>query len=97
MALGSADFSIYIGNDGEYIDRNGYAKEAAELLIKYGFAALNLNKVWMELYEFDKKKIDFFINEFGFHKDGCLRDNCYEDGRYYDSYIISLINQKDQG
>ncbi len=85
----SADFSFYIGAGGAYIDDKGYAREAAEILIKYGFDVLNLNKIWMELYEFDTRKLEFF-DALGFKKDGRLRDNCFEDGRYWDSFIISL-------
>jgi len=88
----SADFSFYIGKDEAYIDNNGIAEEATQLLINYGFNNLNLHKIWMELYEFDKVKLDFFINKFGFKKDGVLRDNCYEDGKYFDSFLISKIS-----
>lgn len=88
----SADFSFYIGDNNSYIDSEGYAKDAANLLINYGFSNLNLHKIWMELYEFDKLKLDFFQNEFNFQVDGKLRDNCFEDGKYWDSYIISKIN-----
>ena len=87
----SADFSFYIGKDEMYIGDNGIAKESAQLLIDYGFKNLNLHKIWMELYEFDSKKIDFFKNEFSFKQDGLLRDNCFEDGRYWDSLVISLL------
>ncbi|XKX05179.1 GNAT family N-acetyltransferase [Tenacibaculum maritimum] len=55
----SGDFSFYIGEDEMYIGNDGKAKEAAELLIDYGFKNLNLHKIWMELYEFDTQKIDF--------------------------------------
>ena len=85
----SADFSFYIGHDEGYIDEK-YAIDAASLLIQYGFNNLNLNKIWMELYEFDHKKINFFIDKFNFKIDGKLRDNCFEDGQYWDSLIISL-------
>ena len=88
----SADFSFYIGIEDYYIDNLGLAKESAELLINYGFNNLNLNKIWMELYEFDSSKLDFFTNSFNFKIDGKLRENCFHDGRYYDSYIISLLN-----
>ncbi len=87
----SADFSFYIGYKEKYIDDEGYADEAAKLLIDYGFNNLNLNKIWMELYEFDTKKIDFFTKKFNFKQDGYLRDNCFEDGKYWNSYIISLL------
>ena len=86
----SADFSFYIGKDKEYIDDKGIAFEVANLLIKYGFENLNLNKIWMELYEFDSKKISFF-KKLNFKTDGCLRDNCFEDGKFYNSFIISLL------
>jgi RimJ/RimL family protein N-acetyltransferase len=90
----SADFSFYIGIEDYYIDNLGLAKESAELLIKYGFNNLNLNKIWMELYEFDTKKLDFFKNHFSFKIDGKLRDNSFEEGRYFNSYIISLIQSE---
>ena len=48
----------------------------------------------MELYEFDSEKLNFFHNEFKFKQDGLLRDNCFEDGKYWNSHIISLINSK---
>ena len=45
----------------------------------------------MELYEFDSKKIAFFTKKFNFKQDGLLRQNCFEDGKYWDSVIISLL------
>jgi RimJ/RimL family protein N-acetyltransferase len=89
----SADFSFYIGKDDLYIDKKGYAFDAARILIDYGFKNLNLNKIWMELYEFDTKKIEFFTEEFNFQQDGLLRDNCFANGRYWNSYIISLLKK----
>lgn len=89
----SADFSFYIGHEGAYIDSRGWAHEAATLLINYGFNNLNLNKIWMELYEFDEKKISFFTKELGFKQDGLLRENCYEDGKYWNSIIISQLRR----
>ena len=88
----SADFSFYIGDNESYIDSEGYAEEAAALLIDYGFKNLNMHKIWMELYEFDDKKIKFFQNIFNFKIDGTLRDNCFENGKYWDSNILSLLN-----
>jgi RimJ/RimL family protein N-acetyltransferase len=85
----SADFSFYIGHEQGYID-DKYAFDASTLLIDYGFNNLNLNKIWMELYEFDHRKITFFKEKFNFKIDGLLRDNCFEDGRYWNSLLISL-------
>jgi RimJ/RimL family protein N-acetyltransferase len=88
-----ADFSFYVGYKESYIDLEGIAQASAELLIDYGFNILNLNKLWMELYSFDTRKIDFF-KSFGFEIDGVLRENVYHQGAYKDSFILSLL-QKD--
>ena len=90
----SADFSFYLGEDEIYIGEDGRAEEATQILVDYGFNNLNLHKIWMELYEFDIQKIEFFTNKFNFKKDGLLRDNCFESGRYWNSHIISLIRDE---
>ena len=92
----SADFSFYIGKNDWYIDEEGYAYDAARTLINYGFNNLNLNKIWMELYEFDNKKRTFFTKDFQFKQDALLRENCFEDGKYHDSVIISLLKKDHQ-
>ena len=40
---------------------------------------------------FYDKKLKMFKESFNFQVDGCLRENCFEDGKYWSSYIISLI------
>ena len=45
----------------------------------------------MVLYEFNKLKLDLFLNKFNFKIDGKLRSNFFEEGRYFDSMIISLL------
>ena len=87
----SADFSIYIGENEEYLSADGYGSDAALALIDYGFNILNLNKIWMELYEFDRAKIHFFTEVLKFKIDGKLRQNCFYECKYFDSYIISIL------
>lgn len=89
----SADFSFYIGKDNLYIE-DSLSLDASLCLIKYGFEILNLNKIWMELYEFDSKKLNFFQNNFGFSVDGKLRHNCFFEGKYWDSFILSLLSSE---
>jgi RimJ/RimL family protein N-acetyltransferase len=92
--LRSGDFSFYIGKENVYIDQEGIALDAAQTLIRYGFDTLNLHKIWMELYEYDQKKMDFFTKELDFKVDGKLRDNCFDGGKYYDSYMLSLLEDE---
>lgn len=86
----AADFSFYIGYNDLYID-DKYARDAIAVLLTYGFSDLNLNKIWMELYEFDDKKLEIFTKEFDFGIDGILRENAFYNGRYWNSKLISLL------
>lgn len=84
-----ADLSFYIGKDNLYVD-DVYAPDAMQILLKYGFQELGLNKIWTEVYQFDCKKLEF-LPKLGFKQDGCLRENCFYDGKWWDSIIFSLL------
>ncbi|WP_200804916.1 GNAT family N-acetyltransferase [Anaerosalibacter sp. Marseille-P3206] len=88
-----ADLSLYIGWNNEYIDNKGYALEACELLFNYAFNELNLNKIWTEIYEFDNKKKKLY-ESMGFKVDGILRQNYFYDGKWWNSYILSLLKDE---
>lgn len=89
----SADLSLYIGYENAYIDENGYAQEACELMFSYGFYELQLHKIWTEIYEFDDKKYGLYT-KIGFHQDGRLRDQYFHNGRYWDSRMLSLLKNE---
>ena len=89
----NADLSLYIGWNDEYIDNEGYAKESCKLLFDYGFRELGLNKIWTEIYEFDKQKYDLY-HSFGFHDDGYLREQYFHDGKWWNSHILSLLRRE---
>jgi len=71
-----ADLSLYIGWRDLYIDDKGYAEESSRLLLDYGFNELCLNKIWTEIYIFDKKKKSLY-DSLGFKLDGILRENYF--------------------
>lgn len=89
----NSDLSLYIGKDNAYIDDEGGAEESCRLLLNYGFKELGLRKIWTEIYEFDKKKYQLY-HKMGFHEDGILRSQYYYDGKWWDSYMLSLINEE---
>lgn len=88
-----ADLSLYIGWSDAYIDNEGYAKEACELLFDYGFKELGLNKIWTEIYVFDDKKKALY-DSLGMSVDGVLRQNHFSDGRFWDSWILSILSNE---
>jgi len=85
-----ADLSLYIGWNNTYIDEEGYAEEACRLLFDYAFKSLDLNKMWTEIYVFDVKKKRLY-DKLGMKVDGVLRQNYFYDGKWWDSYIISIL------
>ena len=87
-----ADLSLYIGWNNAYIDKEGYAQEACELLFDYGFGELGLHKIWTEIYEFDAPKYELYTN-MGFEQDGLLRENYYHEGKWWNSRIMSLLER----
>ena len=38
-------------------------------------------------------KLIFLLKILDFKKNALLRENCYEDGKYYNSFIISLLKR----
>ena len=85
------DVHFYIGKNGEWIDKI-YSPIGIKLILNYGFNTLNLNKLWAEIYEIDKKKLKFF-KSLGFQIDATLREHYFYNGKYYNSHILSLLKK----
>lgn len=89
----NADLSLYIGKDGAYIDDEGIAEESCRLLFDYGFKELGLQKIWTEIYSFDDKKMDLY-KKLGMKVDGVLRNQYFYDGKWWDSNMLSILNDE---
>ena len=85
----TADFSLYLGADGLYID-DRWAPDAAVTMLNYGFGELGLNRVWSEIYSFDTFKTAFF-QRLGFALDGRHRQTHWAEGAWHDSLYYSLL------
>jgi len=89
----SADFSFYIGDSNEYVSNSERCIDAISAILEYGFGTLGLNKVWMELYENDDRKLKLFKDSFHFSIDGVLRDNWFENG-FRNSFLLTLLSKE---
>lgn len=85
----NADFSIYIGKDGVYID-DVYAVDAAKVMMKYGFEELNLHRIWAEIYDFDEKKQEMF-KTLGFELEGRHKEQHWTEGKWCDSLYYGIL------
>lgn len=84
-----AELSLYIGEAGLYLD-DVYATDAFRTLIHYAYDECGLNRLWVECYDYDEKRIAL-CKQFEFECDGVLRENAYHEGRYIHSAIYSLL------
>ena len=83
---------FYIGKDRAWIDEK-FSPDAIQAILNYGFNTLNMNKLWAEVYEIDKKKLAFY-NSLGFNIDASLREHYYHEGKYITSHILSLLKKE---
>lgn len=85
------EIGIFIG-DKEYWSR-GYGTQVMLLMLKYGFNTLNLNRVYLRVYESNPRGIKCY-EKAGFRHEGRLRQAIFQDGRYIDLLILSVIRSE---
>jgi RimJ/RimL family protein N-acetyltransferase len=86
-----AAFGIAIGVVEEW--GKGYGAEATRLMVQHAFATLNLNRVWLEVYEFNQRGIRAY-EKVGFQIEGRLRQHTFRDGRYWDVLVMGVLREE---
>ncbi|TFF90004.1 MAG: N-acetyltransferase [Promethearchaeota archaeon] len=70
----------------------GIAGEASELMIKYGFEELNLNKIYSKVHDPNKRSLRA-AEKLGFKKEGISFQDVYIDGKYVDAHNFYLLKE----
>jgi hypothetical protein len=68
----------------------GYGREALTLLLQYAFWELNLNRVWLEVADYNQAAKALYA-ALGFVQEVTLRQYIFRDGVYYNAHIMSLL------
>ena len=71
----------------------GYGKEALKILIDYGFNDLNLNKIYLNVFETNSRAISLY-EKIGFQKEGILRKDIFLNGKYINVYVMSILSEE---
>lgn len=87
----SAEFGILIG-DKSYWNK-GYGTEAVRLLCQHGFKTLNLNRIFLHVFETNPRAIRAY-EKAGFIVEGCERQAEFKDGRFIDVLRMSLLRDE---
>ena len=72
---------------------NGYASEAAQLLVAYAFDELNAHRVEASA-QADNPSSNRVLEKFGFQQEGTRRDSYYKQGEYNDIMLWSLLEDE---
>lgn len=86
-----AMFGIMIG-EKDCWDK-GYGTEAARVMIRHGFETLNLNRIWLNVYDFNPRGIRAY-EKAGFRREGVLRKEVYAEGTYHDVIVMGILREE---
>ena len=68
----------------------GYAKEAIQMLLDYGFNTLNLNKITSESME-SNVAILKLTKKMGFKEEGVMKDHFFHQGEFKNAVLFGLL------
>lgn len=84
----SAELGIFIG-DKSYWDQ-GYGSEALKLLLRHGFSTLNLNRIFLRVFEDNPRAIRAY-EKTGFVHEGRQRQAEFHGGQFHDVLFMSVL------
>ncbi|MBN1538240.1 MAG: GNAT family N-acetyltransferase [Anaerolineales bacterium] len=87
----SGELGILIGRKDYW--NQGYGSEAVQLLLEHGFNTLNLHRVYLRVFEDNKRAIRAY-EKCGFIHEGHLRSAEYKDGKYVDVLFMSVLKEE---
>lgn len=74
----------------------GYAKEAAALMVDYAFSELRLHRVGATAFDSNEPSIRL-LEKVGFTREGVERENAYVDGSYHDTVHLGILEDEWEG
>jgi len=87
----SAELGISLG-DKRHWDR-GFGTETIRLLVDHGFSQINLNRIFLHVFETNLRGIRCY-EKVSFRHEGRLREARYLDGRYIDILVMSILKSE---
>ena len=85
------DLGISMGYDKTNWGK-GYAREALQAVITYCFTELDLNRIGVQIYEFNARSMRLFEG-LGFRREGTKRQYIFKDGVFKDEVQYSLLRE----
>lgn len=87
----SAEFGIAIYDSSCW--NKGIGTVATRLMLKYGFEYLNLNRIWLRVFENNPRAMHVY-EKCGFIQEGRQRQGRYYKGHYWDVILMSILSEE---
>jgi RimJ/RimL family protein N-acetyltransferase len=85
-----AEIGIMIG-EAEYRGR-GYGTDALRLLVRIAFEEMNLHKLKLSVFDFNKQAIHCY-EKCGFEREGLFKSELWREGAYHDVVTLGLCHK----
>ncbi|MEW6680508.1 MAG: GNAT family N-acetyltransferase, partial [bacterium] len=70
--------------------KKGYYIDAYITILRYFFSIFNLHKIYEQVYEFEKEKIET-LDELKIKRIAVIPENFFKDDRFWDEYIYNMF------
>lgn len=87
----AGELGLFIGEKAVW--NAGLGTDAVRTLVRWGFRELNLNRVFLRVFEDNAPAIRCY-EKLGFVHEGRLRQDRYQDGRYLDTLVMGLLRDE---
>ncbi len=71
----------------------GYGTEAMELLLEYAFNTVNLNRIELNVYDYNNRAIKLY-KKLGFTEEGRRRQFMWNKGSYHDAVLMGMLTEE---
>ncbi|MCC7073423.1 MAG: GNAT family N-acetyltransferase [Deltaproteobacteria bacterium] len=85
-----AELRIRIGDPDAW--GGGLGTEACQLLVRHAFDALNLERVWLRVFDHNARALRLY-QKLGFVVEGTLRRHDFVDGAWRDTVLLGLLRE----
>ncbi len=89
--VGTTELGMLIGDKSYW--NQGYGTEAVRLLVEYGFGTLNLNRIFLHVFETNPRAIRAY-EKAGFTLEGQERQAEFKGGHYIDVLRMSILRSE---
>lgn len=85
--------SLAIGIGNAENRNKGYGSDALQLILRYAFLELNLNRVGLDVIEYNKGAIRAY-EKAGFKIEGRMRSSVLRDGKSFDRVLMGILRSE---